>query len=97
MEQGLIRDWQWGVEVESGQPADVYYRINGRTYTHTGAVKLVKDFEVAYGRCLGGRNYFIAVKPSYSPAVPSRRERPCALLLPIASSQRAKSASGPLR
>jgi hypothetical protein len=50
-EQGLIRAWQWGLEVEPGRPADVCYMIDGRTYTHAGAVKLVRDFEVAYVRC----------------------------------------------
>jgi hypothetical protein len=35
--------------------------------------------------------------PSYSTAVPSRHELPCALQSPIASSQQAKSSSGLLR
>ncbi len=47
-EQGLIKDWHWTLQVEPGEPANICYIINGRTYTHDGAVKLVRDFEAAW-------------------------------------------------
>ena len=45
--QGLIHDWHWTLQVEPGETANICYIINGRTYTHDGAVKLVRDFEAA--------------------------------------------------
>lgn len=46
-EAGLIGEWQWDLEVETGRPANVQYWIDGRHYTHDGAVRLVRDFEAA--------------------------------------------------
>ncbi len=46
-EAGLIGEWQWDLEVETGDPASVQYWIDGRHYTHDGAVRLVRDFEAA--------------------------------------------------
>jgi len=45
--QGLIHDWHWTLNVEPGEPTNVRYIINGRLYSHEGAVKLVRDFEAA--------------------------------------------------
>jgi hypothetical protein len=45
-EAGLIGDWQWDLKVESGGPASIQYWIDGRRYTHDGAVKLVRDCEM---------------------------------------------------
>jgi len=44
---GLIGDWQWDLDVLPGEPTGVQYWIDGRPYTHDGAVKLVRDFEAA--------------------------------------------------
>ena len=46
-QQRLIEEWHWTLPVEPGQAAAVLYLIDGRRYTHTGAVKLVRDFEAA--------------------------------------------------
>jgi len=45
--QGLIHDWHWTLHVAPGVSTNVCYIINGRTYTHEGAVRLVRDFEAA--------------------------------------------------
>jgi hypothetical protein len=42
---GLIGDWQWDLDVLPGEPTG--YWIDGRRYTHDGAVKLVRGFEAA--------------------------------------------------
>ena len=41
-EAGLIGEWQWDLKVESGEPTGIQYWIDGRRYTHDGAVKLVR-------------------------------------------------------
>ena len=42
-EAGLIGEWQWDLEVETGDPASVQYWIDGRHYTHDGAIRLVRE------------------------------------------------------
>ena|SRR5882724_4027202 len=46
-EHGLIGEWHWIPHIEPGKPAAVSYLIDGNTYTHEGAVRLVRDFESA--------------------------------------------------
>ena len=46
VDQGLIGEWHWTRPVEPGQPAAVSYVIDRRRYTHAGAIRLVRDFEV---------------------------------------------------
>jgi hypothetical protein len=40
----LIDSWHWDLAFGL---AEVFYVIDGRCYTHEGAVKLVRDFEAA--------------------------------------------------
>jgi len=47
VEAGLIGVWQWDLEVKQGETAGVRYWIDGEHYSHNGAVKLVRDFEMA--------------------------------------------------
>ena len=47
VEQGLIEEWHWTLHVAPRQAAEIAYLIDAQCYTHNGAVKLVRDFEVA--------------------------------------------------
>ena len=45
--QNLIHEWHWTSHTEPGRPVTICYLIDGRRYTHEGAVRLLRDFEAA--------------------------------------------------